>query len=87
MSSTLTLMPQLNSVNAAKAPAVVNIISVSSSQTHSSIKINKNRYLSGNPIEVTVKLKNKNNKPVKKQKQQLNNAVSINNVKPKVTTN
>lgn len=39
MSGTLTLMPQLNGVDAAKAPAVVNIISVSSSRTHSSIKI------------------------------------------------
>ncbi len=54
MSGTLTLMPQLNGVDAAKAPAVVNIISVSSSRTHSSIKIDKDRYLSGNPIEVTV---------------------------------
>ncbi|EKM9176171.1 TPA: inverse autotransporter adhesin YeeJ [Escherichia coli] len=86
MSGTLTLMPQLNGVDAAKAPAVVNIISVSSSQTHSSIKIDKDRYLSGNPIEVTVELRDENDKPVKEQKQQLNNAVSIDNVKPGVTT-
>ena len=86
MSGTLTLMPQLNGVDAAKAPAVVNIISVSSSRTHSSIKIDKNRYLSGNPIEVTVELRDENDKPVKEQKQQLNNAVSIDNVKPGVTT-
>ncbi|HHJ0809847.1 TPA: inverse autotransporter adhesin YeeJ [Escherichia coli] len=86
MSGTLTLMPQLNSVDAAKAPAVVNIISVSSSRTHSSIKIDKDRYLSGNPIEVTVELRDENDKPVKEQKQQLNNAVSIDNVKPGVTT-
>ncbi len=86
MSGTLTLMPQLNGVDAAKAPAVVNIISVSSSRTHSSIKIDKDRYLSGNPIEVTVKLRDENDKPVKEQKQQLNNAVSIDNVKPGVTT-
>ncbi|HHZ3545000.1 TPA: inverse autotransporter adhesin YeeJ, partial [Escherichia coli] len=86
MSGTLTLMPQLNGVDAAKAPAVVNIISVSSSRTHSSIKIDKDRYLSGNPIEVTVELRDENNKPVKEQKQQLNNAVSIDNVKPGVTT-
>ena len=86
MSGTLTLMPQLNGVDAAKAPAVVNIISVSSSRTHSSIKIDKDRYLSGNPIEVTVELRDKNDKPVKEQKQQLNNAVSIDNVKPGVTT-
>ncbi|STL72890.1 adhesin [Escherichia coli] len=75
MSGTLTLMPQLNGVDAAKAPAVVNIISVSSSRTHSSIKIDKDRYLSGNPIEVTVELRDENDKPVKEQKQQLNNAV------------
>ena len=86
MSGTLTLMPQLNGVDAAKAPAVVNIISVSSSRTHSSIKIDKDRYLSGNPIEVTVELRDKNDKPVKEQKQQLNTAVSIDNVKPGVTT-
>ncbi|AYN89725.1 inverse autotransporter adhesin-like protein YeeJ [Escherichia coli] len=86
LSGTLTLMPQLNGVDAAKAPAVVNIISVSSSRTHSSIKIDKNRYLSGNPIEVTVELRDKNDKPVKEQKQQLNTAVSIDNVKPGVTT-
>ena len=86
MSGTLTLMPQLNGVDAAKAPAVVNIISVSSSRTHSSIKIDKDRYLSGNPIEVTVELRDGNDKPVKEQKQQLNNAVSIDNVKPGVTT-
>ncbi|EFO4688494.1 inverse autotransporter adhesin-like protein YeeJ [Escherichia coli] len=86
MSGTLTLMPQLNGVVAAKAPAVVNIISVSSSRTHSSIKIDKNRYLSGNPIEVTVELRDENDKPVKEQKQQLNTAVSIDNVKPGVTT-
>ncbi|HFI8352204.1 TPA: Ig-like domain-containing protein [Escherichia coli] len=86
MSGTLTLMPQLNGVDAAKAPAVVNIISVSSSRTHSSIKIDKNRYLSGNPIEVTVELRDENDKPVKAQKQQLNTAVSIDNVKPGVTT-
>lgn len=86
MSGTLTLMPQLNGVDAAKAPAVVNIISVSSSRTHSSIKIDKDRYLSGNPIEVTVELRDENDKPVKEQKQQLNNAVSIDNVKPGVTT-
>ncbi|WP_148725993.1 Ig-like domain-containing protein [Escherichia coli] len=86
MSGTLTLMPQLNGVDAAKAPAVVNIISVSSSRTHSSIKIDKDRYLSGNPIEVTVELRNENDKPVKEQKQQLNTAVSIDNVKPGVTT-
>ena len=86
MSGTLTLMPQLNSVDAAKAPAVVNIISVSSSRTHSSIKIDKDRYLSGNPIEVTVELRDENDKPVKEQKQQLNTAVSIDNVKPGVTT-
>lgn len=86
MSDTLTLMPQLNGVDAAKAPAVVNIISVSSSRTHSSIKIDKDRYLSGNPIEVTVELRDENDKPVKEQKQQLNNAVSIDNVKPGVTT-
>ncbi|WP_340536039.1 Ig-like domain-containing protein [Escherichia coli] len=86
MSGTLTLMPQLNGVDAAKAPAVVNIISVSSSRTHSSIKIDKNRYLSGNPIEVTVELRDENDKPVKEQKQQLNTAVSIDNVKPGVTT-
>ncbi len=86
MSGTLTLMPQLNGVDAAKAPAVVNIISVSSSRTHSSIKIDKDRYLSGNPIEVTVELRDENNKPVKEQKQQLNTAVSIDNVKPGVTT-
>lgn len=73
-------------MDAAKAPAVVNIISVSSSRTHSSIKIDKDRYLSGNPIEVTVELRDKNDKPVKEQKQQLNNAVSIDNVKPGVTT-
>lgn len=85
MSGTLTLMPQLNGVDAAKAPAVVNIISVSSSRTHSSIKIDKDRYLSGNPIEVTVELRDENDKPVKEQKQQLNNAVSIDNVKPGVT--
>lgn len=72
MSGTLTLMPQLNGVDAAKAPAVVNIISVSSSRTHSSIKIDKDRYLSGNPIEVTVELRDENDKPVKEQKQQLN---------------
>ncbi len=84
--STLTLMPQLNGVDAAKAPAVVNIISISSSRTHSSIKIDKDRYLSGNPIEVTVELRDENDKPVKEQKQQLNNAVSIDNVKPGVTT-
>lgn len=86
MSGTLTLMPQLNGVDAAKAPAVVNIISISSSRTHSSIKIDKDRYLSGNPIEVTVELIDENDKPVKEQKQQLNNAVSIDNVKPGVTT-
>lgn len=86
MSGTLMLMPQLNGVDAAKAPAVVNIISVSSSRTHSSIKIDKDRYLSGNPIEVTVELRDENDKPVKEQKQQLNNAVSIDNVKPGVTT-
>lgn len=86
MSGMLTLMPQLNGVDAAKAPAVVNIISVSSSRTHSSIKIDKDRYLSGNPIEVTVELRDENDKPVKEQKQQLNNAVSIDNVKPGVTT-
>lgn len=86
MSGTLTLMPHLNGVDAAKAPAVVNIISVSSSRTHSSIKIDKDRYLSGNPIEVTVELRDENDKPVKEQKQQLNNAVSIDNVKPGVTT-
>ncbi|HCU3856906.1 inverse autotransporter adhesin YeeJ [Escherichia coli] len=86
MSGTLTLMPQLNGVDAAKAPAVVNIISVSSSRTHSSIKIDKDRYLSGNPIEVTVELRDENDKPVKEQKQQLNNAVSIDKVKPGVTT-
>ncbi len=85
-SGTLTLMPQLNGVDAAKAPAVVNIISVSSSRTHSSIKIDKDRYLSGNPIEVTVELRDENDKPVKEQKQQLNTAVSIDNVKPGVTT-
>ncbi|HDQ0251060.1 TPA: inverse autotransporter adhesin YeeJ, partial [Escherichia coli] len=60
--------------------------SVSSSRTHSSIKIDKNRYLSGNPIEVTVELRDENDKPVKEQKQQLNTAVSIDNVKPGVTT-
>ncbi|QMK59460.1 Ig-like domain-containing protein [Escherichia coli] len=87
MSGTLTLMPQLNGVDAAKVPAVVNIISVSSSRTHSSIKIDKDRYLSGNPIEVTVELRDENDKPVKEQKQQLNTAVSIDNVKPGVTTN
>ncbi|EFN9664536.1 inverse autotransporter adhesin-like protein YeeJ [Escherichia coli] len=86
MSGTLTLMPQLNGVDAAKAPAVVNIISVSSSRTHSSIKIDKDRYLSGNPIEVTVELRDENDKPVKEQKQQLTTAVSIDNVKPGVTT-
>lgn len=86
LSGTLTLMPQLNGVDAAKAPAVVNIISVSSSRTHSSIKIDKDRYLSGNPIEVTVELRDENDKPVKEQKQQLNTAVSIDNVKPGVTT-
>nr|WP_260451666.1 Ig-like domain-containing protein [Escherichia coli] len=86
MSGTLTLMPQLNGVDAAKAPAVVNNISVSSSRTHSSIKIDKDRYLSGNPIEVTVELRDENDKPVKEQKQQLNTAVSIDNVKPGVTT-
>ncbi len=86
MSGTLTLMPQLNGVDAAKAPAVVNIISFSSSRTHSSIKIDKDRYLSGNPIEVTVELRDENDKPVKEQKQQLNNAVSIDNVKLGVTT-
>lgn len=86
MSGTLTLMPQLNGVDAAKAHAVVNIISVSSSRTHSSIKIDKDRYLSGNPIEVTVELRDENDKPVKEQKQQLNTAVSIDNVKPGVTT-
>lgn len=86
MSGTLTLMPQPNGVDAAKAPAVVNIISISSSRTHSSIKIDKDRYLSGNPIEVTVELRDENDKPVKEQKQQLNNAVSIDNVKPGVTT-
>ncbi len=86
MSGSLTLMPQLNGVDAAKAPAVVNIISVSSSRTHSSIKIDKDRYLSGNPIEVTVELRDENDKPVKEQKQQLNTAVSIDNVKPGVTT-
>ncbi len=86
MSGTLTLMPQLNGVDAAKAPAVVNIISVSSSRTHSSIKTDKDRYLSGNPIEVTVELRDENDKPVKEQKQQLNTAVSIDNVKPGVTT-
>ncbi len=86
MSGTLTLMSQLNGVDAAKAPAVVNIISVSSSRTHSSIKIDKDRYLSGNPIEVTVELRDENDKPVKEQKQQLNNAVSIDNVKLGVTT-
>ncbi|WP_122999481.1 inverse autotransporter adhesin YeeJ [Escherichia coli] len=86
MSGMLTLMPQLNGVDAAKAPAVVNIISVSSSRTHSSIKIDKDRYLSGNPIEVAVELRDENDKPVKEQKQQLNNAVSIDNVKPGVTT-
>ncbi|MGT6621896.1 Ig-like domain-containing protein [Escherichia coli] len=86
MSGTPTLMPQLNGVDAAKAPAVVNIISVSSSRTHSSIKIDKDRYLSGNPIEVTVELRDENDKPVKEQKQQLNTAVSIDNVKPGVTT-
>lgn len=86
MSGTLTLMPQLNGVDAAKAPAVVNIISISSSRTHSSIKIDKDRYLSGNPIEVTVELRDENDKPVKEQKQQLNNAISIDNVKPGVTT-
>lgn len=86
MSGTLTLMPQLNGVDAAKAPAVVNIISVSSSRTHSSIKIDKDRYLSGNPIEVTVELRDENDKPVKEQKQQPNTAVSIDNVKPGVTT-
>lgn len=86
MSGTLTLMPQLNGVDAAKAPAVVNIISVSSSRTHSSIKIDKDRYLSGNPIEVTVELRDEIDKPVKEQKQQLNNAVSIDNVKLGVTT-
>ncbi|EEW7591939.1 inverse autotransporter adhesin-like protein YeeJ [Escherichia coli] len=86
MSGTLTLMPQLNGVDAAKAPAVVNIISVSSPRTHSSIKIDKDRYLSGNPIEVTVELRDENDKPVKEQKQQLNTAVSIDNVKPGVTT-
>lgn len=79
-------MPQLNGVDATKAPAVVNIISVSSSRTHSSIKIDKDRYLSGNPIEVTVELRDENDKPVKEQKQQLNTAVSIDNVKPGVTT-
>ncbi len=68
MSGTLTLMPQLNGVDAAKAPAVVNIISISSSRTHSSIKIDKDRYLSGNPIEVTVELRDENDKPVKEQK-------------------
>ncbi len=82
MSGTLTLMPQLNGVDAAKAPAVVNIISVSSSRTHSSIKIDKDRY----PIEVTVELRDENDRPVKEQKQQLNTAVSIDNVKPGVTT-
>lgn len=86
MSGTLTLMPRLNGVDAAKAPAVVNIISVSSSRTHSSIKIDKDSYLSGNPIEVTVELRDENDKPVKEQKQQLNTAVSIDNVKPGVTT-
>lgn len=86
MSGTLTLMPQLNGVDAAKAPAVVNIISVLSSRTHSSIKIDKDSYLSGNPIEVTVELRDENDKPVKEQKQQLNTAVSIDNVKPGVTT-
>ncbi|OYI39495.1 inverse autotransporter adhesin-like protein YeeJ [Shigella sonnei] len=86
MSGTLTLMPQLNGVDAAKAPAVVNIISVSSSRTQSSIKIDKDRYLSGNPIEVTVELRDEDDKPVKEQKQQLNTAVSIDNVKPGVTT-
>ncbi|MGS8490939.1 inverse autotransporter adhesin YeeJ [Escherichia coli] len=86
LSGTLTLMPQLNGVDAAKAPAVVNIISVSSSRTHSSIKIDKDRYLSGNPVEVTVELRDENDKPVKEQKQQLNTAVSIDNVKPGVTT-
>ncbi|WP_368494602.1 Ig-like domain-containing protein [Escherichia coli] len=86
MSGTLTLMPQLNGVDAAKAPAVVNIISVSSSRTHSSIKIDKDRYLSGNPIEVTVELRDENDKPVKEQKQQINTAFSIDNVKPGVTT-
>ena len=86
MSGTLTLMPQLNGADAAKAPAVVNIISVSSSRTHSSITIDKNHYLSGNPIEVTVELRDENDKPVKEQKQQLNTAVSIDNVKPGVTT-
>lgn len=86
MSGTLTLMPQLNGVDAAKAPAVVNIISVSSSRTHSSIKIDKDRYLSGNPIEVTVELRDENDRPVKEQKQQLNTAVSIDNVKQGVTT-
>ena len=64
----------------------MNIISVSSSRTHSSIKIDKDRYLSGNPIEVTVELRDENDRPVKEQKQQLNTAVSIDNVKPGVTT-
>lgn len=77
---------KLRRLTAGKAPAVVNIISVSSSRTHSSIKIDKDRYLSGNPIEVTVELRDENDKPVKEQKQQLNTAVSIDNVKPGVTT-
>ncbi|HAU8024335.1 TPA: inverse autotransporter adhesin-like protein YeeJ, partial [Escherichia coli] len=46
----------------------------------------KDSYLSGNPIEVTVELRDENDKPVKEQKQQLNTAVSIDNVKPGVTT-
>ncbi|HCA7677251.1 TPA: inverse autotransporter adhesin YeeJ, partial [Escherichia coli] len=46
----------------------------------------KDRYLSGNPIEVTVELRDENDRPVKEQKQQLNTAVSIDNVKPGVTT-
>ncbi|CSI44752.1 hypothetical protein DMX52_21570 [Shigella sonnei] len=35
---------------------------------------------------MTVELRDENDKPVKEQKQQLNNAVSIDNVKPGVTT-
>ncbi|WP_440132334.1 inverse autotransporter adhesin YeeJ, partial [Escherichia coli] len=50
------------------------------------VQIDKDRYLSGNPIEVTVELRDENDRPVKEQKQQLNTAVSIDNVKPGVTT-
>ncbi|EKY6624714.1 Ig-like domain-containing protein [Escherichia coli] len=80
-SGALSLMPQFNSDDIAKTPALIAIVANTASRADSTIETDQDNYVAGKPIVVKVTLRDDNGNGVTGRKELLKQTVKVDNTK------